>query len=136
MNGKKLLCVCFVSVLTFGGLAGCESEDEAANAPLPREVGERAEREAEGSAPASSQEASVAKDLFEKHCAACHPNGGNIMNSEKTLATESLAESGIKTPRDIVQVLRNPGEGMPKYDEQKIPEDQALKLGEYILETY
>lgn len=136
MNHKKLICLSLMSFLAFGVLGGCQSQEEAAEAPLPREVAQRAETEAVEQTPASPAKASVAEELFEKHCAACHPEGGNVMKAEKTLKTESLAEHGIKTPQDIVKVLRNPGAGMPTYDPETIPDEEALQLGKYILETY
>lgn len=136
MNRKELICIFLVSALALGGMLGCESKEETAEAPLPREVAERAENEAVEKTPASPAEASVAEELYEKHCAACHPNGGNVMDSEKTLKSESLAEHGIKTPQDIVQVMRNPGAGMPAFGPDAIPDEEALQLAEYILETY
>ena len=136
MNLKRLICISLLALLASGSMLGCESKEEAAEAPLPREVAERAENEAVEKTPASPAEASVAEELYEKHCAACHPDGGNVMDAEKTLKTESLAEHGIKTPQDIVQVMRNPGPGMPAFGPETIPDEEALQMAEYILETY
>ena len=33
------------------------------------------------------------EDLFKAKCAACHPDGGNVMNAKKTLKKKDLAAS-------------------------------------------
>ena len=74
--------------------------------------------------------------LFNEYCAICHPNGGNIVSPEHPLHKEHLKTTKITTPEDIVHVMRNPGPGMTKFDEQTIPDRDALKIGEYILNTF
>ncbi len=76
------------------------------------------------------------EQVFNKHCKKCHPGGGNIINSEKTLFRDTLAANNINTPEDIINTMRNPGKGMPKFDVDKIPDDEAGKVGEYILNTF
>lgn len=76
------------------------------------------------------------EELFKKHCALCHPNGGNIIKPEKTLLKSNLKEHGIKTPEDIVHIMRNPGKGMQKFTEEKIPNADAIKIADYILKTF
>jgi cytochrome c6 len=77
-----------------------------------------------------------AKAEFEKHCAACHPKGGNIMKADKTLGKKSLADHGIKTSKDIIAKMRNPGPGMTKFDEKTIPAKEAKLIADYILKTF
>lgn len=83
--------------------------------------------------------------LFKKHCEACHTNGGNILNPQKTLYRKDLEANGIRTPADIVKKMRNPGafsthpqewSGMKMFDEKAISEEDALKIAEYILATF
>ena len=76
------------------------------------------------------------EQLFSEHCAACHPNGGNIIDPEDTLQKKTLTSHGIKTADDIVGYLREPGTGMPAFDKEKLPDEQAREIAEYILDTF
>lgn len=77
-----------------------------------------------------------AKQEFEKHCAVCHPDGQNTINADKPLSKKSMAARGIKSAKDIVAKLRNPGPGMPRFDEKAIPDKEAKEIAEYILKTF
>ena len=77
-----------------------------------------------------------AKHEFEEHCASCHPKGGNIVNAKKTLDKKSLTASGIKTDKDIIAKMRNPGPGMTKFDEKVISNPEAKAIAGYILKTF
>ena len=83
--------------------------------------------------------------LFKEHCSACHPDGGNIFNSKKTLKQRDLKANDITTAEAIVKKMRNPGPvpthpqdwaGMKMFDKNKISDEDALKIGEYILKTF
>ena len=76
------------------------------------------------------------KKEFEKHCAACHPNGGNIINAQKTLNMKSLKTNGVKSAKDIIGKMRNPGSGMTKFDEKTIPNKEAMAIAKYILKAF
>jgi cytochrome c6 len=77
-----------------------------------------------------------AKKEFEEHCAACHANGGNIVNPAKTLKKADLAKSGIKRWQDIVAKMRNPGPGMTKFEKKDISDKEAKAIAEYVLKTF
>lgn len=83
---------------------------------------------------ADSGEGKEGDALFKTHCAVCHPAGGNIINPQKTLHKSSLDAHGIKNAKEIIGKMRNPGPGMPKFDEKAIPESEARQIAEYILE--
>lgn len=74
--------------------------------------------------------------LFGKHCSACHPGGGNIINSKRPIHRKALESRNIKTADDIVKVMRNPVQPMARFDEKKIPEADALAIAEYVLATF
>ncbi len=85
------------------------------------------------------------EDLFMQHCAACHPDGGNVINPKKTLHKKDREANGIVTAEDIVNKIRNPGPtpthpqewaGMKKFDRRTIPDEDALKIAEYVLKTF
>ncbi len=133
MKGRYLVKgVVVAAAFGFMVLPGCSERQEAADAPKAQEI----ERRAENAAASGDYDATAAQQTYEKHCASCHPDGGNIINSEKNLKKGSLEAKGIATAEDIVKIMRDPGPGMPAFDEQTIPEDLALDVGRYILETF
>lgn len=77
-----------------------------------------------------------AKAEFEKHCAACHPAGGNIVNPAKPIKKADLQKAGIKTWKDIVAKMRQPGPGMTAFSKKVIPDKNAKAIAEYILKTF
>ena len=77
-----------------------------------------------------------AKAEFDKHCAVCHPSGGNIINKAKPLTKGALAANGIRSWKDIVAKIRNPGPGMTKFDKNAISDKEAKAIAEYTLKTF
>ncbi len=75
-------------------------------------------------------------DIFKAKCAACHPNGGNIMKKEKSLHKKDLEANKLKTAGDLVKYMRNPGPGMTKFDAKSLPDKDAKEVAEYILKTF
>ena len=45
--------------------------------------------------------------LFDLHCAACHPHGGNIIRRGRTLKLAALERRGIASPEAIADIARN-----------------------------
>ncbi|MGE5189215.1 MAG: c-type cytochrome [Gemmatimonadota bacterium] len=84
---------------------------------------------------AEKKEAAGAK-LFEQHCAACHPKGGNIINPAFTLHAKDRKVHGVVTAKDIVGKMRNPGPGMTRFDAKTIPDKEAREIADYILEAF
>lgn len=78
----------------------------------------------------------IGENLFNQYCLMCHPDGGNIFNAQKSLHRNDLNSHNIKKIEDIVNIMRNPGPGMPSFDEDKIPDDLAKKIAEYIFDTF
>jgi cytochrome c6 len=73
---------------------------------------------------------------FKKHCAVCHPNGGNIINSKKPLGKKALAANNVKTAQDIIKTMRKPGPGMTAFDQKTISDKEARAIADYILKTF
>ena len=84
---------------------------------------------------AEKQESAGAK-LFQQHCAACHPDGGNIIKPAMTLHKKDLDAHGVKTAKDIVGKMRNPGPGMSRFDTKTVSDKDAMEIAEYILKAY
>lgn len=76
------------------------------------------------------------KALFEKNCASCHKDGGNVVNPQKTLSKSDMAANGITTADDIIKVMRNPGPGMPTFGPDAMTEDEARAVAEYVLRNF
>ena len=76
------------------------------------------------------------KAEFLENCAACHPDGGNIIDQRKTLSNKDRQKYGIKTAADIIKIMRKPGERMMRFDEEVLSEAKAKKIAEYILNTF
>lgn len=85
---------------------------------------------------AAQDKPAAGEELFKTHCQVCHPDGGNIINKEKPLTRKALSASGIKTPRDIVKQMRNPGTGMTTFGEKEVPDRDAEAIAKYILKTF
>ena len=67
--------------------------------------------------------------LFKEKCAMCHPDGGNIINPKETL-------KGLKDPKFIVKKMRNPGQGMTKFDAKTVSDADAKAIADYIVKTF
>jgi len=76
------------------------------------------------------------KKEFEEHCAVCHPNGGNIVNAQKTLSKKSMAANGVKSAKDIVAKMRKPGPGMTAFDAKTISDKEAKAIADYVQKTF
>jgi cytochrome c6 len=83
-------------------------------------------------------EAKVTKGetLFEQNCSPCHPDGGNIINPAFTLHKKDREAHGVKTAKDIVGKMRNPGPGMTKFNKATISDKDAKAIAEYILKSF
>jgi cytochrome c6 len=73
---------------------------------------------------------------FKQHCAACHPNGGNIINLQKTLHKKDLDANNVKNAEDIIKLMRKPGPGMTPFDANTVPDKEAKEIANYILKTF
>ena len=73
---------------------------------------------------------------FKEHCAACHADGGNLINPGKTLSHKDREKSGLKTSGDLVKIMRNPGPGMSTFDKKTLPDKEAKMIADYIIKTF
>lgn len=92
-----------------------------------------------GLSTAMAEEKSTAvsgEKLFAQHCAVCHPQGGNIINPQKTLKKNDLEARNIKSEEELVAFFRAGASGMPKFDETAIPNNEAREIARYILKTF
>lgn len=80
--------------------------------------------------------AASGEELFTKHCAVCHPDGGNIIKPKHTLQKKHLEQQGIEDWQGIVKYMRKPGPGMTKFDQKTLPDQDAKAIAEYVLKTF
>jgi cytochrome c6 len=85
---------------------------------------------------AAEKKESAGAKLFQQHCAACHPNGGNIIKPAMTLHKKDMDANGVKTAQDIVGKMRNPGPGMTRFDAKTISDKDAKEIAQYVLTTF
>jgi cytochrome c6 len=85
---------------------------------------------------AQAAEQNIGEVYFKEHCAECHVDGGNIVKPTKTLFEGDRATNGIKSASDIIQIMRNPGEGMTRFDVKTLPDNEARMIAEYIINTF
>jgi len=85
---------------------------------------------------AAEKKESAGAKLFQQHCAACHPNGGNIIKPAMTLHKKDMDANGVKTAQDIVGKMRNPGPGMTRFDAKTISDKDAKEIAQYVLNTF
>ena len=88
------------------------------------------------SAHCSEEALEKGKPAFLHNCIACHADGGNEVNPEKTFSKADLQRNNIHTPADIVRIMRNPGPGMLKFDAATLSDEDAHAVAEYILATF
>jgi cytochrome c6 len=88
------------------------------------------------SAGAQAAKAHPGEKLFTQQCAMCHPQGGNIINPQKTLSKKILAANNIRTEDDIIKIIRNGAPGMTKFDATAIADEDARMIARYILSTF
>ncbi|MGC2061384.1 MAG: c-type cytochrome [Thermodesulfovibrionales bacterium] len=84
----------------------------------------------------SANDMQTGEELFMKHCSACHPDGGNVLEPHKTLRKKDRMTNNIKSAKDIVGKMRNPGPGMTKFDKNVISDKGAEEIAAYILKTF
>ncbi len=134
---RTLLVLLAAGLLFAAGCKKAQEEPGTSGGPEPAAAGEPQAVEEPGPDQAGPETVQLPGEaLFVRHCAVCHPNGGNIINPEKPLDRASLERNGITDPADIVAIMRKPGPGMMIFDQNVISDQDAEKIAEYILKTF
>ena len=71
------------------------------------------------------------KDLFFKHCAGCHLNGGNIVRRNKTLKMKDLKRNGLDNEEAIARIAKE-GIGIMSGYEEYLTEGDDLLVASWI----
>mgnify|MGYP001799838701 FL=1 len=72
-------------------------------------------------------------ELFEVHCAGCHPNGANIIRRGKNLKQKALKRYGYDSTDEIATLITN-GKGLMSAYGERLSEDDITNLANYVLE--
>lgn len=86
--------------------------------------------------PAAVQAESLATapaQLFELHCAGCHPGGGNIIRRGKSLQQRALARHKVDSTAAIA-VLITQGKGVMSAFGDRLEPAEIEALSQYVLE--
>jgi cytochrome c6 len=137
---RRIVVTLAVVAVSAISLAGCKKQQQGSEAPAtgtattaPATTAPAAPGAAPGGAATT---AASGEELYKKHCAACHPDGGNPMNPKKTLHSGDMARNNVKTADDVVKLMRNPGTGMTKFDDTTLPDADAKAIADYTLATF
>jgi cytochrome c6 len=71
--------------------------------------------------------------LFEIHCAGCHPNGGNIIRRGKTLKAKALNRYGYTEVSAVADIIAN-GKGVMSAYRDRLTDETIHTLATYVLE--
>ena len=78
-------------------------------------------------------QAETAPELFEIHCAGCHPNGANIIRRGKNLKQRALKRHGYASADAIATLIAN-GKGLMSAYSHQLSADEINRLANYVLE--
>ena len=69
--------------------------------------------------------------LFDLHCAGCHPHGGNIIRRGRTLKLKALEKHDLNNPQAIAQIARE-GIGQMSGYADALGEGNDIVVAEWI----
>ena len=87
-------------------------------------------------APESHEALRDGEALFKQYCAPCHPDGGNVSDPQRNLHGSVLRSRHIRTPEDIIRIMRNPLSRMIRFDVTTLSDRDARAIADYILTTF
>ncbi|HIK36733.1 MAG: c-type cytochrome [Geminocystis sp.] len=74
----------------------------------------------------------LGEKIFQTHCAACHPNGSNIIRRGKNLKLKALKRYGYDSPEAIIQIVTQGKNNMSAFG-NRLTEDEIKAVAEYVL---
>ena len=69
--------------------------------------------------------------LFDLHCAGCHPNGGNIIRRGRSLKLNDLSKRGLDNPEAIATIAREGIGQMSGYGDA-LGEGNEIVVGDWV----
>lgn len=77
-------------------------------------------------------DAAVGAKIFSNNCAACHIGGGNVVNAQKTLKKDALAQFSMDSIEAITTQVTNGKNAMPSF-KGKLDAAQIEDVATYVL---
>jgi len=71
--------------------------------------------------------------LFQTHCAGCHPRGGNIIRRGKTLKLKALHRNGLDSPEEIAILVKKGKNNMSAFEE-RLSSEEIEAVSAYVWE--
>lgn len=71
--------------------------------------------------------------IFEKNCAGCHVNGGNIMRRGKNLKLKALQKNGVDSVEAIAQLVTH-GKGLMSAYGDRLSAEEIAEVSKYVSE--
>ncbi len=84
-------------------------------------------------APVAPTTLASGEQLFEIHCAGCHPGGGNIIRRSQSLKAKALKRNHMDTPDAIATLIAQGKNNMSAFGDRLSPAEIA-QLTTYVLE--
>ena len=84
-------------------------------------------------APATAANLHPGQQVFQVHCAGCHPQGGNIVRRGKTLQWQALQRNHVDTLAAIVDLVTHGQANMSAYGDRLTP-DEIRNVSSYVLQ--
>ena len=122
---RMMKCVFLLILCTFSVVVGCNRKETAPNVP-------------HAASPSATPlpDAPSGEALFKQYCSACHPEGGNVSDPQRTLHGPVLKKNHITSADDIIRVMRHPFSRMIRFDVSTLSDRDARAIAEYILTTF
>lgn len=73
----------------------------------------------------------TANQLFDLHCAGCHPHGGNIIRRGKTLKAKALQRNELSSVEAIAELIAQGKGNMTAYGD-RLTADEIQQLANYV----
>lgn len=119
---RSMIQACTVLMVVACLLGGCRNESSR--------------NEERPSATPPQQQLNRGEVLFKQYCAACHPDGGNVSDPERTLWGSALRSHHIAKPEDIIHIMRNPISRMIRFDTATLSDEDARAIADYVLYVF
>jgi len=90
-----------------------------------------------GAAPVHA-EGRTGAQIFSQKCAACHANGGNVLNGKKSLKSDALANNGYDDVDKVIAIITKGKAPMPAYGIKNkklgLDPEEIEAVANYVLE--
>ena len=83
-------------------------------------------------------EGRTGQQVFSQKCAACHANGGNVLNGAKTLKSDALAKYGYNNIDKVTEIITKGKAPMPAYGIKSkklgLDPDEIQAVAQFVLD--